>query len=82
MQEETTALWIPCLTLRENTERPITISHGTNILVGTNPEKIKQTAFEILESQCSRRQKNSAALGWSSGGTNLRLFVECRLEAC
>jgi len=48
LQEETTALGIPCLTLRENTERPITIEMGTNILVGTNPEKIKQTAFEIL----------------------------------
>lgn len=50
LQEETTALSIPCLTLRENTERPITIEMGTNILVGTNPEKIKQAAYEILES--------------------------------
>lgn len=49
LQEETTALGIPCLTLRENTERPITIELGTNQLVGTNPEKIKQSAFEILE---------------------------------
>ncbi len=49
LQEETTALSIPCLTLRENTERPITIELGTNILVGTNTEKIKRTAFEILE---------------------------------
>ena len=48
LQEETTALGIPCLTLRENTERPITISHGTNILVGTNPEKINRAAFEVL----------------------------------
>jgi UDP-N-acetylglucosamine 2-epimerase (non-hydrolysing) len=51
LQEETTALGIPCLTLRENTERPITIEMGTNILVGTNAEKIKQTAFEILENK-------------------------------
>lgn len=49
LQEETTALGIPCLTLRENTERPITIEMGTNILVGTNPEKIRQKAFEILK---------------------------------
>jgi UDP-N-acetylglucosamine 2-epimerase (non-hydrolysing) len=48
LQEETTALGIPCLTLRENTERPITIEMGTNILVGTNSEKIKRNAFEIL----------------------------------
>lgn len=50
LQEETTALSIPCLTLRENTERPITIEMGTNVLVGTNPERIKETAFQILES--------------------------------
>lgn len=51
LQEETTALKIPCLTLRENTERPITIEMGTNVLVGTNPEKIKETAFEILQKE-------------------------------
>ena len=57
LQEETTALGIPCLTLRENTERPVTISHGTNILVGTNPEKIKQSAFEILSQPASTGKK-------------------------
>jgi UDP-N-acetylglucosamine 2-epimerase (non-hydrolysing) len=57
LQEETTALGIPCLTLRENTERPITIELGTNVLVGTNPEKIKQAAFEILESSNQREAK-------------------------
>ncbi len=48
IQEETTALGIPCLTLRENTERPITISEGTNQLVGTDPERIVAAAEEIL----------------------------------
>lgn len=40
LQEETTALGVPCLTLRENTERPITIEQGTNTLVGTDPKAI------------------------------------------
>jgi UDP-N-acetylglucosamine 2-epimerase (non-hydrolysing) len=40
IQEETTILRIPCLTVRENTERPITITEGTNTLVGTDPERI------------------------------------------
>jgi UDP-N-acetylglucosamine 2-epimerase (non-hydrolysing) len=40
LQEESTALGIPCLTLRENTERPITVTHGTNRVVGTNPANI------------------------------------------
>jgi len=44
IQEETTALGIPCLTLRENTERPITVELGTNVVVGTDPEKIVNAA--------------------------------------
>ena len=49
LQEETTVLGIPCLTLRQNTERPITISMGTNVLVGTDAETIKRRALDILE---------------------------------
>lgn len=48
LQEETTALGIPCLTLRENTERPITVSVGTNVLVGSEPEKIIAEAGRVL----------------------------------
>jgi UDP-N-acetylglucosamine 2-epimerase (non-hydrolysing) len=47
IQEETTFLGVPCLTLRENTERPITVSMGTNVLLGLAPERIRQ-APEIL----------------------------------
>lgn len=50
LQEETTVLGIPCLTLRENTERPVTIELGTNILVGTDPDKIRSSANDILSS--------------------------------
>ncbi len=49
LQEETTALGIPCLTLRTSTERPITITEGTNRLVGPDPDKIRVAAAEILE---------------------------------
>jgi UDP-N-acetylglucosamine 2-epimerase (non-hydrolysing) len=48
IQEETTALGVPCLTLRENTERPVTVSQGTNVLVGTNPSKIVAATTQIL----------------------------------
>jgi UDP-N-acetylglucosamine 2-epimerase (non-hydrolysing) len=48
IQEETTALGIPCLTLRENTERPITVEMGTNVIVGTNTEKIVTEAMAAL----------------------------------
>lgn len=48
IQEETTALGVPCLTLRENTERPVTIAEGTNLLVGTDQAKIREAARNIL----------------------------------
>jgi len=48
IQEETTALGVPCLTVRTNTERPITISKGTNLLVGTDPGIIIAAAQDIL----------------------------------
>lgn len=49
LQEETTALGIPCLTIRENTERPVTITQGTNQLVGTDRERIVQSGKEALQ---------------------------------
>jgi UDP-N-acetylglucosamine 2-epimerase (non-hydrolysing) len=48
LQEETTALGVPCLTIRENTERPITIAEGTNTLVGTDPARIVAAALDVL----------------------------------
>lgn len=50
LQEESTALGIPCITLRENTERPITVEQGTNTIVGTDPDKIKACVDEIVAS--------------------------------
>lgn len=48
LQEETTALGVPCLTLRENTERPITVEHGTNTLVGCDRAAIRRGVDEIV----------------------------------
>jgi UDP-N-acetylglucosamine 2-epimerase (non-hydrolysing) len=48
VQEETTALGVPCLTLRPSTERPVTILHGTNRLVGTDPERIVEAAHDAV----------------------------------
>jgi UDP-N-acetylglucosamine 2-epimerase (non-hydrolysing) len=49
IQEETTVLAIPCVTLRETTERPITVEMGTNFVVGTDPLKITEAAFAALD---------------------------------
>ena len=53
-REETTALGVPCLTLRENTERPITVEQGTNIVVGRNRDTILNAIREILDGRGKR----------------------------
>jgi len=54
IQEETTALGIPCLTLRENTERPVTVELGTNTVVGTDPRRITEGAVAALDGKARR----------------------------
>jgi UDP-N-acetylglucosamine 2-epimerase (non-hydrolysing) len=58
LQEETTALGVPCLTLRENTERPVTLTHGTNVLIGQNwqlfRESIRQIEAREHEQECCK----------------------------
>lgn len=56
LQEETTALGVPCLTVRDNTERPITISEGTNILVGSDPEALRVEIAKVLAGEAKRGQ--------------------------
>ncbi len=54
LQEETTVLGVPCVTIRENTERPVTVEVGTNYLVGTRPEAIVSTSLEVLSGNAKR----------------------------
>ncbi len=57
VQEETTVLGVPCLTLRENTERPATVEHGSNQLVGVDPERILAEARAILRQPARRFER-------------------------
>ena len=57
IQEETTALGIPCLTLRDNTERPITVEMGTNVVVGTDTNRIISEAMAILDGTSRKEAK-------------------------
>jgi len=54
IQEETTYLGVPCLTLRENTERPVTVSLGTNVLVGRDPDKLRSELSRVLAGQAKK----------------------------
>lgn len=57
IQEEATVLNVPCLTLRENTERPITVSQGSNKVVGKDPKKIMRGAENILKGRGKRGRR-------------------------
>ena len=56
IQEETTVLGVPCLTLRDNTERPVTLTEGTNVLVGNDTGRIVEEATKILDGGAPRRR--------------------------
>jgi UDP-N-acetylglucosamine 2-epimerase (non-hydrolysing) len=57
MQEETTALGVPCVTIRDNTERPITVDEGTNVLAGTDPQRVIAAAREAMAGRAKRGRR-------------------------
>lgn len=54
IQEETTYLGVPCITVRDNTERPVTVTRGTNILAGTDLANVRKAAKEIMEGKLKK----------------------------
>jgi UDP-N-acetylglucosamine 2-epimerase (non-hydrolysing) len=75
LQEETTVLGIPCITLRENTERPVTAVTGTNEVVGTDPARILDAVERVL---AGKWKKGGIPQGWD-GQAGRRIVAE--LEA-
>ena len=57
LQEETTALGVACITIRENTERPVTVDEGSNVLVGTDPVRIVAEARRVLRGEGKRARR-------------------------
>jgi UDP-N-acetylglucosamine 2-epimerase (non-hydrolysing) len=57
IQEETTALGVACLTLRDSTERPVTVTEGTNTIVGTNPAAIEKAIAKLRQSPGSQGER-------------------------
>jgi UDP-N-acetylglucosamine 2-epimerase (non-hydrolysing) len=57
LQEETTALGVPCVTVRDNTERPITVEEGTNVLAGTEPAAVVAAARAAISGQAPRGRR-------------------------
>jgi hypothetical protein len=80
LQEETTVLGVPCITLRHNTERPITCEEGTNILVGNHKEKILAAAQTILNrpGRAGPGRADPGKVGWACGGADCGDFGGAR----
>ncbi len=68
VQEETTFLGVPCITYRENTERPVTVSMGTNRVVGCDPHQLLRSALEMLESANSQARPTPCARRYGMAG--------------
>jgi UDP-N-acetylglucosamine 2-epimerase (non-hydrolysing) len=73
IQEETSFLGVQCLTVRKNTERPVTVKVGTNQLIGTDLEKVRQAASGILE---GRVKKGNIPPLWD-GHAAIRIAAIC-----
>lgn len=75
IQEETTVLGVPCLTVRENTDRPVTVTEGTSMIVGTSQARIVSEARKILEGH----HKNGRVPKYWDGKAAARI-IQCLLE--
>ncbi|MBT3144270.1 non-hydrolyzing UDP-N-acetylglucosamine 2-epimerase [Neptunomonas phycophila] len=78
IQEETTALGVPCITLRENTERPITLTQGTNVLAGTDVAAIESAFNDVLEH--GGRKGNVPELWDGNAAVRITQIIEAFLE--
>ncbi len=78
IQEETTVLGVPCLTLRKNTERPVTAEQGTNLLVSVNKKKVIKKAIEIIGDRINA--KNKIPELWD--GKAAKRIVEIIIKEC
>lgn len=77
IQEETTCLGIPCVTVRENTERPVTVEKGTNIIAGTSREGIRAA----IRAQSQRKTEVSIPANWDGKAATRIVEVLARVQA-
>ena len=78
VQEETTALGVPCLTLRENTERPATVEQGTNQIVGVDPDRILAAARSVMRGP--KRQAKCPPLWDGKAGSRIVAILRSYLQ--
>ncbi len=74
IQEETTFLDVPCITLRNSTERPVTVTLGSNYLVGTDPDRIEKTAYAVID---GNRKAGSTPPLWDGKAGERIIDITC-----
>lgn len=79
LQEETTALGVPCVTLRENTERPVTVEVGTNRLAGTNPDRIVTACRDAMAESAPREPRSTPPLWDGRAGERIVAVLKEKL---
>jgi len=77
IQEETTVLSVPCITLRENTERPVTVEQGTNLLVSTDKDKIVQKSMEVIDDKINIKNKIPELWDGKAAERIVKVLVDC-----
>jgi UDP-N-acetylglucosamine 2-epimerase (non-hydrolysing) len=75
LQEETSVLGVPCLTLRENTERPVTLTHGTNTLIAGNWPVFRERITQIVSEKADRKPRQ---IPWWDGQAAERILRICK----
>lgn len=79
LQEETTALGVPCVTLRENTERPVTVEAGTNRLAGTSPDRIVTACRDAMAESAARKPNSTPPLWDGRAGERIVAVLKEKL---
>ena len=76
IQEETTVLGVPCITLRKNTERPVTVEQGTNLLVSTDTNKVIEEALKVIDNKIEKNRKITELWDGKAGQRIIKILLE------
>lgn len=76
IQEETTVLGVPCITLRKNTERPVTVDQGTNLLVSINKDEVIKKSLEIIEGKISLNNRIPELWDGKAGQRIMKILID------
>jgi len=78
IQEESTVLGVPCITFRKNTERPVTVEQGTNLLVSTHKDKVIEKSLEVIDDKINIKNRIPELWDGKAAERIVKILVDCR----